>query len=305
MSQQKRHSNRMSIASKSGTVHLEKLGVTRFDPRDPYHFALTLTWPEFFVVMVVAYVAINVVFALLFLAAPGSVANLPAGSPVDAFFFSVETLATVGYGVMSPATLYGHVVATIEIFIGMLFTATMTGVVFVRFSKPKAKIIFPENVVIAQHLGRTMLMIRIGNGRLNALHDAVARISALIVETGPDGRQFRRAVDLKLTRSDLPFFPLTWTVMHELDDASPLRGMDEESAPALGLRLMLSITARDPSLGAQVYAAQSYRDGDIAFGMRYADAVTWDGGDNSIADMRRISALEPETTPHLRESELR
>jgi inward rectifier potassium channel len=294
--QAKNRKIRTTIQSRTGSMNLEKLGVSRFDLMDPYHFALTLSWPEFFAVLVVAYLTINVGFAMFYFAVPGSITNLPPGSPLDAFFFSVETLATVGYGYMVPATRYGHTVATVEIFTGMLFTATMTGLVFVRFSKPKAKIIFADSIVVTQHGDRPTLMVRIGNGRLNALTDAVARLTVLMIDTRVDGSTFRRALDLKLTRTDFPFFPLTWTVMHEIDDASPLRGLTPESAHAAGLRLMLSISARDPSLGAQVYAAQNYRDTDVMFGMRYADAVSWDGHDTSVADMRKISAVEPDAS---------
>jgi inward rectifier potassium channel len=275
---------------------LDKLGVSRFDVNDPYHIALTLSWPEFFAALVVAYLGINFVFALLYFAVPASISNLPANSLLDAFFFSVETLATVGYGFMVPATRYGHTVATVEIFTGMLFTAMMTGLLFVRFSKPKAKIIFAARPIITTQGGRPELMVRVGNGRLNALTDGVARITLLQVETGADGQPFRRAVDVKLERSDLPFFPLTWTVRHVVDASSPLHGLALGTASTDGMRMMLSITARDPSLGAQVFAAQAYRGADIAVGMRYADAVSWDGGDNSVADMRKLSDIEPDDT---------
>jgi len=297
MSSRKIRRTRTTLSSGTSSMSLEKLGVVRFDLNDPYHFALTLSWPEFFVALITAYLAINAVFALLYFASPASITNLPPNSLVDAFFFSVETLATVGYGFMAPATRYGHVVATVEIFIGMLFTATMTGLVFVRFSKPKAKLIFAERPVITLHGAKPVLMVRVGNGRVNSLTDAAARITVLLVESGADGKQFRRAVDLKLVRSDFPFFPLTWTVMHEIDAGSPLHAMAQSQAAADGMRMMLSITARDPSLGAQVYAAQSYRGTDIAFGMRYADAVTWDGGDRSVADMRKISMVESDALP--------
>ena len=295
MSRHRKHKTRTTIAAGAATMNLEKLGVSRFDFRDPYHFALTLTWPEFFAVLVLAYLAINIAFALLYAAVPASISNLPAGSLLDAFFFSVETLATVGYGYMVPATRFGHAVATVEIFVGMMFTATMTGLFFVRFSKPKAKIIFAARPVVTRQGGRPVLMIRLGNGRMNALTDASARITVLLLQTGPDGRPFRRAVDLALERADLPFLPLTWTLIHEMGAGSPLHGLQADAPGLESLRMMLSLTARDPSLGAQVYAAQGWRGSDIAFGMRYADAVTWDGVDTSVADMRKISAIEPET----------
>ena len=300
MAHQRTRRTKTTFQTQSSTWNLEKLGVGRFDFNDPYHFALTLTWPEFFVVLILAYLVVNLLFALLYYAWPGSVANLPPHALLDAFFFSVETLATVGYGVMAPATRYGHIVATVEIFVGMVFTATTTGLVFVRFSKPKAKILFADHPVISRQAGRQVLLVRVGNGRVNALTDAVARMTALVLEIGPDGQHLRRAVDLKLARSEMPFFPMTWTIMHDIEPGSPLHNLDPDSEQGASLRMMLSIAARDPSLGAQVHAAQSWRGADVAVGMRYADAVTWDGKDHSVADMRKISAIEPESSTSAR-----
>ena len=188
---------------------LEKIGVSRFDLNDPYHLALSITWPQFFAGLIVVYLAINFFFALLYFLVPGSVVNLPAGSLVDAFFFSIETLATVGYGNMAPVTLYAHIVSAIEIFVGMVLTATMTGLVFVRFSRPKAKLIFASRAVVTRNHGEVQLMIRIGNGRLHALNDAQARITTLVSGTTANGQPLRRLADVELMRSEMPFFPMT------------------------------------------------------------------------------------------------
>ena len=276
---------------------IEKVGVTEFDLSDPYHLALTLTWPQFFLGLLVVYLAINMVFALLYFAAPGTVTNLEPGSLLGAFFFSIETLATVGYGNMAPVTLYSHLVSTVEIFVGMLLTATMTGLVFVRFSKPRAKIIFADKAVVRRSDGRTRLMVRIGNGRMYPLHDATARLTTLVSEVEPSGQRFRYLVDLKLLRDDLSSFPLTWTVIHEVTEDSPLallRTADRQTLEASGLRVMLSVTARDPSLGAQVYASATFAAQDIALDMRYADAVTTLSDEHAMADMRRLGVVEPE-----------
>ena len=286
---------RTTITSSSGAMILEKRGISRWDFRDPYHFALTLTWPEFFTVLVVLYGSINLAFALAYFELPGSIAKMPPRSFLDAFFFSVETLATVGYGVMAPTTLAGHLVATLEIFVGMMFTATMTGLAFVRFSRPKAKILFADRMVVSGHGPRRTLMVRFGNGRAYAMTDTIARVNMLLVEFDENGQMYRRVVDLKLRRSDFPFFPLTLTLMHEIDEQSPLHGLGEDEFRKKNPRIMLSVSARDPELGAQVHASQGYQGADIAFGMRYADAVSWDGGDMSVADMGRISDVEPDT----------
>ena len=245
--------------SGSGTLQLEKVGVREFDFKDPYHLALTMSWPQFFAGLFMLYAVINSCFALLYYAVPGSVSNMPSDSFWDAFFFSIETLATVGYGNMAPITTYSHTVSAIVVFVGMLLTATMTGLVFVRFSKPKAKLLFAHQAVVVRRSGVPRLMIRIGNGRMNALNDAHVRVTTFINETAADGQKMRSMVDLPLTRSDMPFFPLTWTLTHELTDDSPLvelRNLDPSALHALGTRLLVSITAHDPALGAQVYQHQ-------------------------------------------------
>ena len=283
------------IASGGTRLRMEKIGVSRFDLADPYHLALTLSWPQFFLGLVAVYLLINFIFALLYYAVPGSVVNMPAGSLTAAFFFSVETLATVGYGNMAPVTLYSHIVSAVEIFVGMVLTATMTGLVFVRFARPKAKVLFADVIVVTRRAGDSRLMIRIGNGRMHSLNDATVRITTIVTSTSSDGQTFRRLVALDLERAELPFFPLTWTVIHPLTEGSPLaalRTMETAGLEASGIRLIVSITARDPALGAQVHAARTYGPTDIALDMRYADAISGNGNDLSVADMRKISDIE-------------
>lgn len=284
--------------SGAASLQLEKVGVRVFDFKDPYHLALTMSWPQFFAGLFIVYTVINSFFALLYYIAPGSVSNMSPGSFADAFFFSIETLATVGYGNMAPTTTYSHTVSAIEVFVGMLLTATMTGLVFVRFSKPKAKLLFAHQAVVTHRSGLPRLMIRIGNGRMNALNDASVRLTTLVNAQGADGQRFRSMVDLPLVRSDMPFFPLTWTLIHELTEDSPLaalRDMDEEALHHSGMRLLVSVTAHDPALGAQVYANHAYGPEQIALNQHYADAVTASSENHSVADMRKISDLLPDT----------
>src|SRR5260370_22650099 len=166
-------------------------GVAGFDLRDSYHLVIATSWPRFLLMVVAAQIAINVSFALLYLAQPGAIANAHPGSFADAFFFSVETSATVGYGEMYPATLYGHIVCTAEIFVGITFTALATGLLFVRFSRPRARIRYAENAVIASHAGQPTLMIRIANGRRSLLYDAVAHLNLLLSARGENGEVYR------------------------------------------------------------------------------------------------------------------
>jgi inward rectifier potassium channel len=276
----------------SGAFELR--GARRLDWRDPYHLALALSWPRFICLFLILDLTLNLIFACAYLAVPGAIANAHPGSLADAFFFSLETLATVGYGVMAPATLYGHIVASTEILCGMAFMAIMTGLVFVRFSRPRARIIYADNPVIGRFNGKPTLMIRIANGREHRLTDATAQLGVLVNEWSQEGHFFRRIVDLRLVRSRLPLFALTWTLMHEIDETSPLHGLDAKDLGDAIVRLFLSIEARDPALAARVYDIRDYGPEAIFHGHRYVDAVAIDASGRTIADLTRISWTEPE-----------
>lgn len=181
---------------------LWKLGVPRFDLRDPYHLAVSLPWSGFVLAMITCWLAINLIFALLYGISPGDVANARPGSFTDVFFFSVETLATVGYGVMAPVTLYGHIISAAEIVTGTAFTAIVTGLLFVRFSRPKAKIVYADDAVITTHNGKPSLMLRLANGRMSIMSimsNASVRLCALIASHSTEGVFYRRTHDLDLT----------------------------------------------------------------------------------------------------------
>jgi inward rectifier potassium channel len=277
-----------------GSYEFRKKGISRFDLRDPYHLAVALTWPHFLGALLILYLSVNFVFAVLYWAVPGSVANARPDSFADAFFLSIETLATVGYGEMYPATLYGHVVAAIEIVCGLGFTAILTGLTFVRFSRPRAKLIFAANPVVAMHNGKPTLMVRIGNGRAAVLADAKAQLNVLLSETTVEGNLIHRAQELRLERTHLPIFPLFWTLMHVLDERSPLHGYDAALAIQADAQVFATLEARDPTLATTVHDIRNYAAEDIRFGWRYTDAVTTAEDGRPVLDLARIGELEPD-----------
>ncbi len=277
-----------------GAFELSKRGAARYDLRDPYYLAVALSWPWFLASLFAVEVALNVVFACLYLLQPGSIANARPGSFGDAFFFSLETLATVGYGEMVPGTLYGHSISACEIMCGMAFIAIGTGLTFVRFSRPRAKILYAATAVVATHRGRRTLMIRLANGRITALTGASARLVALIGETTPEGQFYRTIHDLRLVQSRMPIFALTWTVMHDLEEDGPLQGWGPEELAAADVRLFLTIEARDSTLAADIHDTYGYAADEIRFGHRYADAVSIDAEGRTVADLMRLSLLEPD-----------
>ncbi|HEX2943613.1 MAG TPA: ion channel [Rhodopila sp.] len=273
---------------------LAKLGASRFDFRDPYHLAVSLSWPGFVLAVLAAWMVLNFGFAALYAASPGCIANAKPGAFADLFFFSIETLATVGYGVMAPATLYGHIVSALETMAGLAFTAIVTGSLFVRFSRPKAKIVYAAEAVVAKHHGRPTLMIRLANGRTTMMSGANARLFVLLADRTEEGRFFRRIHELPLVQSHLPLFVMPWTLMHVIGPHSPLEGHDAASLTGEQARLFLTIEAWDHVLSATVFDLKSYPAEQIRFGMRFADSVSLDDTGRVTADLARISLLVPE-----------
>jgi inward rectifier potassium channel len=185
----------------------------------------------------------------------------------------------------------------VEIFTGLAFTALSTGLLFVRFSRPRARIRYAEKAVIARHQGRPTLMIRIANSRRSLLFDAVAHLNVLLSVRGANGEALRRVHELRLTRSRLPMFALAWTLMHTIDETSPLSGYDEARLREDDARLLLGIDARDVTLAAQVVDTKGYAPSDIMIGMRYADVLSVDADGHAVADLAAVSRMEPDVGP--------
>jgi inward rectifier potassium channel len=284
-----------------GDYAIKKTGVARFDWGDPYYFAVALSWPHFLLSLIVLFAAINLVFSALYLAGPVPLANAHPGSLADAFFFSLETATTVGYGDMYPTDHYGRTVAGSEMMVGMAFTALTTGLLFVRFSRPKARIRYATNAVVAVHNGQPTLMIRIANGRLSLITEASAHLGMLRAQrTG--GQVLRQIYELPLIRARVPLFPLTWTLMHPINAASPLQGYDAERLIEDDIRLWVSITGHDSILATTIVDTQAYGPADILCGMRYTGTISADAEGHPTFDLRELSEMEPDAGPEPFES---
>jgi inward rectifier potassium channel len=266
-----------------------KLGVHAFSLKDPYYTVLTVRWPVFFSLAVTFYLSLNLLFASAYYLVPGCINNARPGVFTDCFFFSIETLATVGYGVMSPATLYGHIVASTEIITGMMSMAVITGLVFVRFSRPRARMLFSKVAVVAPFDGRTALMFRVASQRNGAVADASARFTMLrAVKDGGDGHIQRRFIDLKLERSTSPMLGLSWTLVHYIDEDSPLHGATPEMLEKEGSSLLVSISGYDESISANVTARHTYRPGALLYGHRFVNIIEYLPTGEIELDMRHF-----------------
>src|SRR6202167_5722885 len=178
---------------------------------------MTVYWPVFFGSAALIFALLNAFFALFYSFGNQPIANAAGKSPLQLFYFSIETLATVGYGDMHPQTDYGHFIATVEIFTGMCFLAVLTGLVFARFSRPRARFVFATHAVVTAHEGRPTLMIRTANARHNTISRATARLWLIRAERTQEGDQLRRFYDLTLERSEHPMFVLSWFLFHYID----------------------------------------------------------------------------------------
>ncbi|HEX3700048.1 MAG TPA: ion channel [Phenylobacterium sp.] len=243
-----------------------KLGASRFSLDDPYYLVLAMSWRAFLAGVVALLLAVNLVFAAIYWAAPGSLANARPHSFADAFFFSVETLATVGYGEMTPANGYGHVVATVEILVGLFMTALVTGGFFARFARPQPKLIFSRAAVIGPYDGGQALMVRVASRRVHAISEVRGRISYLKTFDLPDGGTFRRFYDLKLVRNENPVLALSWTLIHPIDAQSPLCDLTPERIASESPRLLVSISGFDEAISSQINDRHFYRPEDLLVG---------------------------------------
>ncbi|SDQ23372.1 inward rectifier potassium channel [Paraburkholderia fungorum] len=242
--------------------------------QDLYHRALVVRWPIFFVSLAVLFLLLNTAFATLYMLGDGSIANqFPKGFG-GAFFFSVETLATVGYGDMHPATIYAHWIATLEIFVGMSGIALATGLIFARFSRPHAKIVFARYAVVRPLDGRMTLMVRAANARQNVIAEARARLRIMRQETSIEGFPMRKLYDLTLVRDQHPVFKLGWLVMHVIDENSPLFGENAETLKARDTTLLLTLEGVDESTSQTMQARHLWACEQIYWHHRFADIMS-------------------------------
>ncbi len=263
---------------------------------DLYHRSMTVYWPVFFGSAAAIFIVLNAVFAFVFWLGDQPVANVSRELPLplSLFYFSIETLATVGYGDMHPQSNYGHVVATVEIFTGMCFLAVMTGLIFARFSRPRARFIFAEHPVVTAHQGQSTLMIRVANERHNTISQATARLWLLRLEHVKEGNQLRRYYELKLERSEHPMFALSWTIFHAIDKASPLHGLTERDLAGTDGALVLNISGVDDSSAQHLYARRIYSHRDIRWNHRYKDITSTSQDGRLLIDYGLFHEVMPE-----------
>jgi inward rectifier potassium channel len=292
-----RRSGRNKVLVRSGQVEFVKVNTAAWQWRDVYRWLLGLSWPQFALFVGAAYIGLNLLFAALYSVDPNSVAGRTSTNWfLDCFFFSVQTLATVGYGHMYPQTLYGHLVSTVEIMTGIFLIAVMTGLIFVRFSRPIARVLFSKSIVIGPLNEKPTLMVRIGNENHHSMVEAKFRIMYSRDQELAEGGDFRYFYDLKLHFDQLTVFPAALTLRHEIDQKSPLFGATLQSLEAERALFFVSVVGIDPVIAAAVQTQKDYSWRDLRFGERFVEIYSQHGDGKLTVDYGRIHDTEPADT---------
>ncbi len=276
-----------------GRPTLEAVGLPRAPLRDLYHRLVIVRWSAFIFGWLVIYTVLHFLFAGLYTLAPGSVTAVDGFW--DAYFFSVQTMMTIGYGTMSPLTTYAHVLVTIEAYLGMFLTAVLTGLIFAKFATPTANVMFANWVVVSKHEGKPTLSMRMANARGNRLISAALDVAVAKTVTTLEGETFRRVVDLKLVRNTNPLFWVGWTAMHVIDETSPFYGETTESLTQKGMEMIVILSGVDENTSQSVHARRSYGAEEIKYGARYVDiiAAAQNAGGLRRVDYRRFHDTQP------------
>jgi inward rectifier potassium channel len=240
---------------------------------DISHRSMTASWPSFIAGAVLVFVVFNAGFGLLYWIGDQPISNVARNDYLDYLYFSIETLSTAGYGDMHPQTHYGHFIATVELFTGIFSMSLMTGLIFSRFSRPRARLLFVNNPVIATQDGEPTLMVRVANERHNIIGNATARLWVLKNTISKEGQPIRRFSELSLLKNEHPALALSWTLYHTLDETSPLHNLDADAMGAVGIALAVVVSRYDVVAAQTVHARKTYDHTDIRFGQRYADIL--------------------------------
>ncbi len=273
---------------------IRRIGLEKSVMADLYHFLLTTSWSRFFAIVIVGYILMNLVFAALYLLDPGALEGGTGHRFFDAFFFSVQTMATIGYGKMTPKTGFANILVTIEALFGLLGTAMATGLMFAKFSKPTSRVRFSKQVLIQRRDGAPTLLFRMANERSNQILEAQVHVALLLDETTKEGERLRKLRDLRLVRDTTPTFGLSWTVFHVIDEQSPLAGMSSEDLAKKNASIIVSLMGLDDTLSTTVHARQFYALEDIVFGQRFKDIITIDAEGVRTLDIGKIDETEAE-----------
>jgi inward rectifier potassium channel len=289
--------SRRRLLNRDGTFNVGREGVRFWESLSAYHYLLTISWMRFFTFVVGSYLVANAIFAVIYLLAgphalAGTHATTTGGRFAEAFFFSVHTLATIGYGTMSPLTLAANIIVTIETLIGLVGVAVMAGISFARFSRPVAKILFSRSAVIAPYRGGRAFMFRIANQSSSQLVEISAKVLLSRRKRGGLTSTDREFLNLELERSSVVFFPLSWTIVHPINDKSPLRDWTGEDLVDCDAEFLVLLNGFEETFSQTVHARSSYTSSEVVWGARFLSMFTPRTDGDVRVDIRKLHEIE-------------
>jgi len=288
--------SRMRLLNPDGTFNVAREGLGFWGSLSIYHILLRMSWPRFLATLAAGYLVVNAIFALLYLACgPAALTGDAAtgGGFTRAFFFSVQTFATIGFGQIAPQGIAPNLIVVAESLVGILGFTLATGLLFARFSRPTARIVFSHRAVIAPYRDGRAFMLRIANARRSEIIELGARVVLSLLE-GPGPQRTRRFHTLALERHRVAFFPLAWTIVHPIDDASPLRNLDQAALAERQAEFLVLLVGTEETFSQTVHARSSYRADEVVWGARFADLFNRATGDGDLTiDMHRLHETVP------------
>lgn len=289
------------LLNRDGSFNVARKGLSFVRSLSVYHALLSISWVKFFLFIIAGYFLTNVVFAFGYVLCGPEALQGAAGKSLpdrflEAFFFSVQTLATIGYGRISPVGLAANILVAIEALVGLLGFALATGLLFARFSRPSAKIVFSDRAIIAPYRGMTAFEFRIANERSNQIIEVELTVTMSRNEA-LGGKRVRRFYELPLERKRVVFLPLHWVIVHPIDESSPLYGATKDSFDASDPEFFILVTGVDEIFSQTVHARSSYKHNEVVWGAKFSNMfLPSDGGTTSI-DMHKIHDIEAADLP--------
>lgn len=274
-------------------LSVQRAGLSSSVLGDFYYRVMVASWPQFFFAAIVVYLFINAGFATVYYLGGDMILNARPNSFIDAYLFSFQTSTTIGYGYLLPKNGYTHAIVMVDVFSGLIFVAVLTGLVFARFAKPRASVLFSDNVVITRHQGSNVLSIRLANGRKNSsIVNTRVTATLLIEDKRPNSMIERRFIDLELERDHIPIFAFTWTLIHVIDEQSPLFELDQEALNNTGAILIITLDGIEDIFAQTVHTHHMYDAGKFVFNKRFADILTIHADGSRMIDYGKFNQLE-------------
>jgi inward rectifier potassium channel len=290
--------SRQRLLNHDGSFNVARYGLGFLESFAPYHLMLTISWTGFLGIVSAIYLALNVLFAVAYLACGhdaliGTLEAMPGGGFSRAFFFSIQTFATIGYGQLAPNGMAANLVVTVEALVGLMYQALATGLLFARFTRPNAALLFSRNAVVGPYGAGEGLMFRIANQRRNEIIELGAQVLFSAMESDGRGGTVRRYLPLALERNKVTFFPLSWTIVHPIDDSSPLAGRTRADLERAEAEILVLLSGVDEALEQTVHVRSSYRADEIVWHARFQSMYLQTDARSRVAvDISRVHEIE-------------